>query len=184
MSRLAKKPIIVSAGVTVREEKGAVIVRGPLGEKSLKILPLVAIRVEGENIFVDPQGESAQSRANAGTMWSLIKNAVRGTAVAFLKILEIEGVGYRAALEGDTIVLFLGYVNPIRVKIPSGVAVEIEKNAIKISGTDKDIVSRTAATIRAFKKPEPYKGKGIRYRGEIIKRKVGKKAGATTGAAA
>src|SRR3989344_9678494 len=113
-------------------------------------------------------------------MWSLIRNCLEGVSSGFSKILDMEGVGYKAALEGRELVLSLGYANPVRFKITDGVTIEVEKNTIiKISGNDKDLVGLMAANIRALKKPEPYKGKGIRYRGEVICRKVGKKAGAT-----
>ena len=113
---------------------------------------------------------------NVGTMWSLARNAAQGVLSEFSKVLEIEGIGYRASIEGDTLVLSLGYAQPVRFKIPKDVSVRVEKNVITISGVDKQLVGETAATIRQLKKPEPYKGKGIRYRGEIIRRKAGKKA--------
>ncbi|HVO28584.1 MAG TPA: 50S ribosomal protein L6, partial [Candidatus Paceibacterota bacterium] len=106
---------------------------------------------------------------------------VQGASEGFTKILEIEGVGYRAVLEGNELVLYLGYALPVRVPVMAGVGIAVEKNVIRVSGTDKEIVGRAAAEIRALKKPEPYKGKGIHYQGEVIRRKVGKKAGTTAG---
>lgn len=172
MSRLVKKPIKIPTGVTIRAADGFLTVKGPKGEQKVRLALRATAKVEGENLWVD-----------SPTSWALARNAVQGVAEGFVKILEIEGVGYRAALEGKDLVLYLGYAQPIRVKIPEGISLAIEKNTIKVSGIDKDLVGRTAAEIRAFKKPEPYKGKGIHYQGEVIRRKVGKKA-ATTGAAA
>lgn len=178
MSRLIKKPISISNGVQVQQEGDFLFFKGPKGDLKLKIPSSVKIKMDMENIWLTPKGaESNQSMY--GTTWSLINNSVRGVAEGFVKILEIEGVGYRAVIEGKEVVLFLGYVNPVRFKIPEGIAIEIEKNVLKISGFDKDLVGRVASSIRALKKPEPYKGKGIHYRGEVIRRKVGKKAGAT-----
>ena len=128
--------------------------------------------------MVKSDGDFKQARANCGTMWSLIRNAVQGVASGFSRSLEIEGVGYRAVLEGKELVLYLGYTQPVRLAPPVGVVIEVEKNTIKISGVDKELVNRTAAKIRAFRKPEPYKGKGIRYQGEVVRRKAGKKAAA------
>ncbi|RJP44601.1 50S ribosomal protein L6 [Candidatus Parcubacteria bacterium] len=184
MSRLAKKTIAIPGGVKVEEGSGKLTIIGPRGTRELRVLPGAAVRIEGGVVRVTPREEASQARADAGTMWSLIRGGILGVAEGFSKVLEIEGVGYRAAVEGDTLVLHLGYVNPVRVKMPSGIAVTAEKSVIKVSGFDSETVGRIAAKIRAFKKPEPYKGKGIRYQGEVIRRKVGKKAGATAGAQA
>lgn len=178
MSRLAKKSIKILSGVTMKNEDGFHIFQGPKGESRLKIDPATRIRIERENIFIELKDENGD-QAREGTVWSLMKNAIQGVAEGFVRILEIEGVGYRAQLEGKDLVLFLGYAEPVRFGLPEGVKVEIDKNVIKISGVDKELVGRVAADIRALKKPEPYKGKGIHYRGEVIKRKVGKKAAAT-----
>jgi len=183
MSRLARKPIKVPAGVTIHEGNGILLFKGGKGESSLKILPGVKIEINGDGIRVQKSGSGAEDGEKVGTMWSLIRNAVAGVSEGFSRVLEIEGVGYRAAMEGESLVLSLGYVEPVRYKIPEGVSVKIEKNAILISGVDKSLVGRTAAEIRALKKPEPYKGKGIHYRGEVVRRKVGKKAGAVAGGA-
>ncbi|SRR6266481_3243383 len=178
MSRLAKKSIPVPSGVTVSVESGSLLIKGAKAELKVKILSHIKVRIEPNEVWVDLGGTDKEAKTNAGTVWSLTKNAIEGVTAGFTKTLEIEGVGYRAVLEGKELVLHLGYVNPVRYPINDGVVVTVEKNVIKVSGTDKDLVGRTAATIRAFKKPEPYKGKGIRYQGEVIRRKVGKKAGA------
>lgn len=168
-SRLVKKSIAITKGVTITISNGSLTVKGPKGELRVKLAPGVNTRMEGEHLWVD-----------AGTEWSLVKNAIQGVTEGFTKILEIEGVGYRAVLEGKELVLYLGYAVPVRVKIPEGAMVAIEKNTIKVSGIDKELVGRFTSEIRGLKKPEPYKGKGIHYQGEVIRRKVGKKA-ATAG---
>ena len=178
MSRLIKKPIITGEGVTVTENDGILVFKGPRGELKITLAPGVGAKIEEKNLWIEKTGEDA-SKAILGTLWALSRNAVEGVTNGFTKILDIEGVGYRAVLEDKDIVLYLGYALPVRVKIIDDVAVVIEKNVIKISGIDKNIVGLFAAKIRALKKPEPYKGKGIRYRGEVIRRKLGKKAGAT-----
>jgi large subunit ribosomal protein L6 len=127
------------------------------------------------------QGKDLANVAMLGTTWALVKNAIEGVTRGFAKKLEIEGVGYRAAVEGKDLVLYLGYAQPVHVPMPSDVAVTVEKNtAILFSGINKESVGQIAAKIRALKKPEPYKGKGIHYEGEVIRRKVGKKAGTAT----
>lgn len=179
MSRLAKKPIELLPGVEVKVDGNFAVFKGSRGEIKLKIEPVVNVRVDDGKIWVEGKAGESEKKATVGTFWSLIKNSIQGVAEGFSKVLEIEGVGYRAQKEGRELVLFLGYAETVRVKVPEGVNVEVEKNTIKITGIDKDLVGRVAAGIRSLKKPEPYKGKGIRYQGEVIKRKVGKKAGAT-----
>ncbi|HTY40200.1 MAG TPA: 50S ribosomal protein L6 [Candidatus Paceibacterota bacterium] len=182
MSKLAKKHIPVPAGVTVSINDRRVTVKGPKGELSVTVPRAVEMKSEPEGIKVTLTQDIKTTRANAGTAWSLVRNAVQGVTVGYEKILEIEGVGYKAALEGTTLVLSLGFVNPVRVPISKGLTVAVEKNQIKVAGIDKEMVGRFAAEVRALKKPEPYKGKGIHYLGEVITRKAGKKT-ATAGAA-
>ena len=176
MSRLAKKPVVIPAGVTVTEAHGVIMVRGPKGEKTVRILPRLTVTVEVDGIRVKGVRSDKQSRANVGTMWSLLASAVRGVVHGFSKALQIEGVGYRAAMEGKSIVLNLGFAHPVKVNPAAAISVQIEKNMITISGVDKELVGKTAAEIRALKAPEPYKGKGIRYQGELIRIKAGKRA--------
>lgn len=178
MSRLIKKSISLPTGVTVTQNGGFLIVKGAKGEQKVALVPGAKARIETGNLWIEAE-DDASTKAGAGTLWSLSKNAIEGVTNGFLKILEIEGVGFRAVLEGKDLVLHLGYAQPVRVSIPAAVSVAVEKNTIKISGIEKEIVGRVAAEIRALKKPEPYKGKGIHYQGEVIRRKVGKKAGAT-----
>jgi large subunit ribosomal protein L6 len=175
MSRLARQPIAKKADLAVTESNGLVAVKGPKGELSVTLLPNTMIAVEPEAVWVKvPEGKSPD--ANLGTMWANLRNAIIGVTEGFNKILEIEGVGYKAALEGKTLVLSLGYSHPIRFELPEGISAVVEKNTVTISGNDKQAVGQAAAKIRSYRKPEPYKGKGIHYRGEVIRRKVGKKA--------
>jgi large subunit ribosomal protein L6 len=180
MSRLIKKSIPVPAGVTLDEREGVFSVKGPKGELEVVIVPGVTVTSKDGGIWVS-EGKDLMNSAMLGTTWALIKNALQGVTEGFAKKLEIEGVGYRAAIEGKDVVLYLGYAQPVRVPMPEGVTVAVEKNTtILLSGASKENVGQLAAKIRALKKPEPYKGKGIHYEGEVIRRKVGKKAGTTT----
>ena len=181
MSRLIKKPIAIPSGVEVKDDGGFLVVRGPKGTLRIPLPASVGVKIAPDGIAIVPK-EARSSDPIYGTVWSLVKNAMTGVAGGFSKVLEIEGVGYRAVVEGKEVVLFLGYVHPVRLAVPEGITVGVEKNVITIVGFDKDLVGRVASEIRAHKKPEPYKGKGIRYRGEVIRRKVGKKAGATAAA--
>lgn len=178
MSRLSKKPILLVSGVKAKEEGGFFVVTGPKGERRVRIIPFVKISTNGDAISVSTDKNIKQARMNVGTMWSLVANAVTGVTEGFGKILEINGTGYRAEMDGKTLVLHLGFVNPIRYEIPEGVEVSAKKNQITVNGIDKYLVGRVAAKIRSFRKPEPYKGKGIKYHDEIIIRKAGKKAAA------
>lgn len=181
MSRLAKKPLNIPEGVSLDYAGNKVLVKGPKGELEVKIPQGIELNIEGREVYVKSLSDTSQNRANIGTIWALLRNSFEGVTVGFTKILEIEGVGYRAVMEGEELVLFLGYVNPVRFKVPAGVKVAVEKNTIIVSGINKEVVGLVAAKIRSFKKPEPYKGKGIRYKGEVIKRKVGKKAVTSAG---
>ena len=180
MSRLAKKPILVPEGTTIHLENDAIRIHGPKGSLVLVRLPHVniALSSDGREIRMKQEGGEHQGAANIGTMWSLTRNGVHGTNEGFSKTLDIEGVGYRFAIEGKNVILNVGFSHPVRIQIPEGIEAYAEKNSITFSGMDKALVGKIASDIRAVKKPEPYLGKGIRYRGEIIRRKVGKKAAA------
>jgi large subunit ribosomal protein L6 len=182
MSRLIKKSIALPENVTVVVNEDFATVKGAKGELRLPTPFGVVVSVDGKEVWVKAD-EKVTSVPNVtallGTTWALLRNAIEGVSNGFVKVLEIEGVGYRAALEGKELVLHLGYALPVRVPVLDGVTVAVEKNTIKIAGINKDLVGRAAAEIRALKKPEPYKGKGIHYQGEVIRRKVGKKAGTT-----
>lgn len=181
MSRLIKKSIPLPVGVTIAQEKSSVTVKGPKGELKVALVPGVLVASKDGGVWVE-QGKDLANMAMLGTTWSLIRNAIEGVTNGFSKKLEVEGVGYRAAVEGKDLVLYLGYAQPLRVSVPRDVTVVVEKNTtIMFSGVSKENVGQFAAKVRALKKPEPYKGKGFHYEGEVIQRKVGKKAGTTTG---
>jgi large subunit ribosomal protein L6 len=182
MSRLIKKSIAIPEGVTVVVTGDVVAVKGAKGELSLNVPFGVEVAIDGKEAWVKPAAGAKgipNSPALLGTTWALLRNAIEGVSSGFVKILEIEGVGYRAALEGKDLILHLGYALPVRKPVLEGVTIVVEKNTIKVSGINKEVVGQAAAEIRALKKPEPYKGKGIHYQGEVIRRKVGKKAGTT-----
>lgn len=152
-----------------------VAVKGPLGELSRTVHPLIEIKINGSELTVVPKKETIEGRALWGTFAAHMKNMVEGVNKPFEKKLILEGIGYKSEVKGDEMVFALGFSHPVRVKIPAGLKVTAEKNVISISGTNKELVGEFAANIRALKKPEPYKGKGMRYDGEVIKRKQGKK---------
>lgn len=185
MSKIGKKPINIPVGVEVKLQDGAIEFKGKDTKLSLPVLPYI----KGKIIFTDSgtnqlvfskESNIKQARANWGTMASLSTNAIKGVTDGFSKTLIIEGIGFKASLEGTKLALNVGFTHPIKFEPPAGIKINIEKNIIKISGYDKAVVGEVAAQIRKIKKPEPYKGKGIRYNDEVIRRKAGKKvAGAT-----
>lgn len=183
MSKVGKKPIPIPNGVnvTVNDE---LEIRGKEGTLTVPVLPYTKVEIKDNQILVTASDSDKQARANWGTMRSLTQNAVTGVNNGFTKELEIQGVGYRAAAEGNNLVLNIGFSHPVKFTPPTGIKISVEKNSIKVSGADKSLVGGVAAKIRSLKKPEPYQGKGIRYKGEVIKIKAGKKVAGATGAAA
>ncbi len=177
MSRLGKQPIAIPASVEVHFTDGVLEVKGPKGtlRRSFKT-DNVSITVEGDTIIVAPARETDFAAALWGTYAAHINNMIAGVTEGFTKQLEIEGVGYRAEVQGDKIVLSVGYSHQVELPLPEGVAASVEKGVITVTGPDKEVVGQFAADIRAAKKPEPYKGKGIHYVGEYVIRKQGKKA--------
>lgn len=175
MSRIGKKPIEINEKTTVTITESDVTVKGPLGELKTVYLPVVEIKQEENQIVVTPKNDEQKTTSLWGTYASLINGMVQGVNQEFEKSLIIEGVGFKAEVRGENVVLNVGFSHPVEIKIPKGVTVEIEKENIKVRGIDKQAVGELAAVIRATKKPEPYKGKGIRYSDEIIRRKEGKK---------
>lgn len=176
MSKIGKKPVIIEEGVTVAVEENAIEVKGANASSRLPILPGVRVEKKDNELIFTPVNDTKQTLSNWGTMRALTENAVKGATKDFTKTLVIEGVGYRANVEGEGLVLNLGYSHPIKFDIPQGIKITIDKNVINISGADRQLVGEVAARIRRLRKPEPYKGKGIRYLDEVIKRKAGKKA--------
>lgn len=175
MSKIGKQPVILPDGVSVRHDQGELLFHGPKGDLKVNVLPFVAVVLEGNEIKFKTTAESKQAYANWGTLRSLVANAVEGVNNGFIKELEIEGVGFRAAMDGKDLVLNIGYSHPVKVEAPAGIIFSVEKNKITVAGFDKYLVGQMAAKVRSLKKPEPYKGKGIRYKGEVIRRKSGKK---------
>lgn len=175
MSKIGKKPIAIPAGVTVNVESGTVAIKGPKGEQTLVLHPKVQVTLEGSELKVavkDPTDR--KQKALWGTFRSLLGGMMVGVTQGFERKLEIVGVGYKAAAAGDKLVLNLGYSHPIELPIPKGLTAKVEKNTIAIAGTNKQEVGEFAALIRSQREPEPYKGKGIRYHGEVVRRKAGK----------
>ena len=177
MSRIGKNPIPVPEGVEVKIEPGLVTVKGPKGELSEKISRDLTVSQEGETIVVTRPTDRGEHRALHGLSRSLIANMVEGVTNGFEKTLEIQGVGYRAQLKGNDLVLALGYSHPVEITAPEGIEFEVpQPTEVKVRGISKQMVGETAANIRKRRPPEPYKGKGIRYQDEYVIRKVGKRA--------
>jgi large subunit ribosomal protein L6 len=176
MSRIGKIPVAIPGGVTVTVGEDAVKVKGPKGELQSHILVGTTVRVEGAEARVT--AEKLTRNPAFGTMRALIQNMVLGVTQGFSKTLEIVGTGYRANMEGKNLVLQLGFSHPIKFEPPAGINIKVENpTRLTISGADKCLVGQVAADIRGFRPPEPYKGKGIKYEGEYIRRKAGKAAG-------
>lgn len=176
MSRIAKAPVPVPKGVDVRLEDGRVMVKGAKGSLTLPLAAEVEVKSEDGVLTFAPRSPSRQARALAGTIRSLVKNMVTGVSVGFEKRLELQGVGYRAQAQGRRLNLQLGFSHPVDYALPEGIEVETESQTqIVVKGIDKQLVGQVSAEIRAFRPPEPYKGKGVRYLGEHVRRKEGKK---------
>jgi large subunit ribosomal protein L6 len=176
MSRIGKKLITLPEKTEITVSDSVVSVKGPLGELSRPLHPVIGVKVEGNTVTVERKKETQESNALWGTYASHITNMVSGVNKPFEKKLVLEGIGYKSEVKGDKIVFALGFSHPVEVMIPAGLKVIAEKNNITISGSDKEMVGAFAAKIRALKKPEPYKGKGMRYHDEVIARKQGKKS--------
>ncbi len=179
MSRIGKQPIPLPNGVKVEIKDEKVTVKGPKGYLERGFVPLVSLETDGPSVVVKPADDSRQARAFHGLFRTLVNNMVVGVSTGFSKQLELVGVGYKADLQGKTLNLAVGYSHPVNFPLPEGIEAKIDRQKITISGIDKEVVGQTAAKIRALRPPEPYKGKGIKYSDEIIRRKAGK-----TGAAA
>jgi large subunit ribosomal protein L6 len=176
MSRIGKKPVAVPSGVTVSIEGQTVKVKGPKGELQSVLVDLVEVSQDDGEVKVAPRVDSISARAAWGLSRTLIANMVTGVTAGFTKSLEITGVGYRAAVQGKTLQLNLGYSHDVAYSIPQGISITTPRpTAIDVSGIDKQQVGQVAAEIRQWRKPEPYKGKGVRYAGEQVYRKQGKK---------
>lgn len=188
MSRIGKKIINIPENVEVKIDQQSVVVKGPLGQLAMDKPENFDVKVEEQlddeknkyrQVVILPIKRPKKFAAEWGLIRSLLNNMIIGVTQGYSKKLEIEGVGYRAALQGNKLVLSLGYSHPIEIEAPEGIKFEVEKNVIIVSGYDKQMVGQMAAIIRSKRKPEPYKGKGIHYEGETIRRKSGKKAAAS-----
>jgi len=175
MSRIGKLPIEIPAGVEVKIDGQTVTAKGPLGTEEVTVRPEITLKQEDNKIVVGRVNDERKSRSLHGMSRTLVANAINGVKNGFEKKLEIVGVGYRAAMQGTTLNLQLGYSHPINIETPQGVKIEVEANTkIKISGPNKQVVGDLAALVRSKRPPEVYKGKGVKYEGEHIRRKVGK----------
>ena len=176
MSRIGKKPVSLPSGVTATAEGGTLTVKGPKGALSLQMLDDIAYEVSDGGISVQPANDTKRARSFWGMQRSMVQNLVTGVTEGFTKTLEITGVGYRAAAQGKNLRLQLGYSHDVNIPVPQGIEIKTpDPTTVEISGIDRQQVGQIAAEIRRWRKPEPYKGKGIKYRGEYIFRKEGKK---------
>jgi large subunit ribosomal protein L6 len=179
MSRIGKKPITFPKNVKISQSGGIVKVEGPKGALSSQLPDGITMVIDGDNLVIERKSDERLVRSFHGLARTLINNMVVGVSTGFEKGLEISGVGYRAEVAGSTLKMVLGFSSPVEYTIPKGIEVKVDKQInLVVSGINKELVGRVASEIRALKKPEPYKGKGIKYVGEYIRRKAGKSAGA------
>lgn len=175
MSRIGLKPVNLPAGVEVKAENGLVTVKGPKGELSEQISDRLTVDIDGTVLTIARPSDKKEDKAQHGLARALVNNMVIGVTEGYEKTLELNGVGYKAEKKGDTLVMNLGFSHPVEMKDPEGITTEVpNETQIKVIGIDKALVGNYAAKIRAWRKPEPYKGKGIKYAGEHIRRKEGK----------
>ena len=175
MSRIGKQPVVIPAGVEVKIDGQVVTVKGPKGELSLTIAEPITAKVEGNEVLVERPNDDRTSRSLHGLTRTLVYNMVVGVTEGYTKSLEIVGTGYRAVAKGKNVEFALGFSHPVVFEPPAGIELAVPSaNKVVVTGIDKQMVGEVAANIRKLRKPEPYKGKGIRYEGEVVKRKVGK----------
>ena len=178
MSRIGRMPITIPAGVTINLDGNVVTVKGPKGELTREVAKALTIKIEENTLTVERPSDVKEHRSLHGLTRTLINNMVVGVTEGFTKTLEINGVGYRAAKSGNKVTLSLGFSHPVEVEPPQGLALDVPvPNKIVVSGINKEAVGALAAKIRGYREPEPYKGKGIKYEGEVVRRKVGKAGG-------
>lgn len=175
MSRIGKKPILIPDGVEAKLEGNVITVKGPKGELKREIVPEIKVEIKEGKIFVSPGKETKKTGALWGLIRALVSNMVDGVKTGYEKKLQMEGIGYRANMEGENLILQVGFSHNVKIKKEEGINFTIEKNIITVSGIDKGKVGQVAANIRKVRPPEPYKGKGIRYVGEQVRKKAGKK---------
>ncbi|MBV1916894.1 MAG: 50S ribosomal protein L6 [Sphingomonadaceae bacterium] len=176
MSRIGKKPVAIPSGVTADIADGTLSVKGPKGTLSIGLSKYVTFKVDGDSIAVLPASDAKDARGHWGMQRTLVANLIEGVTEGYSKVLEITGVGYRAQAQGKKLKLQLGFSHDVNIDVPEGIEIKTPDNTtVEISGIDKQLVGQVAAEIRRWRKPEPYKGKGIKYRGEYVFRKEGKK---------
>ena len=176
MSRIGRKPVALPKGVSVVQKPGQLTVKGPKGELAKPMPSGVTIKVEGDTVLVSRADDSGPNRARHGLVRAHLANMVKGVTEGWKRELEINGVGYRAEVSGDSITFALGYSHPIVFKLPKSITAKVEKNRLTLVSSDKDELGQISAKIRELRPPEPYKGKGVKYLEEVIKKKVGKAA--------
>ena len=175
MSRIGKLPVVIRDGVDVKVENNLVTAKGPMGTEAVQIRDEIEVKIEGKEIILTRKNDDRKSRSLHGLSRTLVQNVVTGVKEGFTKKLEIQGVGYRAQMQGNAINLQLGYSHPVIIEPPQGIKIAVEANTkITVSGSNKQMVGDVAALIRSKRPPEVYKGKGIRYEGEYVRRKAGK----------
>lgn len=176
MSKIGQQTIVIPSGVTVTVADGKVSIVGPKGTLTVNVAKELDVKVDGSNINVTTKKDNKFSRSLWGTTRMLIANHVKGVTEGWKKQLELVGTGYRSEVQGNTLVLTVGYSHPIKIEAPEGITFKVEKSVINVDGIDKQVVGQVSADIRASRPPEPYKGKGVKYVGEAIRRKAGKAA--------
>ncbi len=182
MSRLAKKPLVIPEGVTVEYRDGSLEIKGPLGTITNEIPQLISLRINEGQIWIDRFFDNEKVKALQGLVWALVRNSITGVSTGFSKRLLISGVGYRASKEGENLILQLGYIKPVTITPPTGITLQVETpDMVVVKGANKELVGLVASYIRGTRPVEPYKGKGIRYEGEIVRRKAGKAVGKVKG---
>ena len=176
MSRIGRLPVAIPSGVQINVQGSNIHVKGPKGEMKRTFSSMIGIAMENGQVVVTRNSDDAAERALHGTTRAVIANMVRGVSAGFSTVLEVEGVGYRAEMEGKNLALFVGYSHPVKIEPPTGISFEVDLKTrqIRVLGYDKEVVGQTASEIRGVRPPEPYHGKGIRYQGEKIRRKAGK----------
>jgi large subunit ribosomal protein L6 len=175
MSRIGKKPVALPAGVTAQVDGGMIRVKGPKGELARRVHPELSVKLEGDTVLVERPSDESRHKALHGLTRTLVANMVEGVSKGYQKTLEIQGVGYKAELASGGVTVVVGYSHPVTYKAPAGITFAVENNTVvRVSGADKELVGQVAAELRQIRPPEPYKGKGIRYQGERVRRKAGK----------
>ncbi len=180
MSKIGKQPIQIPAGVTIEVSEGRAKVAGPKGALETILPRGVSVKVEGDRVEVSVRGKSKQMMSIHGTIRSILANNIKGVSIGWSKQLELVGTGYRAEVAGNTLLLTVGYSHPVKIEAPEGISFKVEKTIVTVEGINREVVGQVAANIRAVRPPEPYKGKGIKYTDEVIRRKPGKAAAKAT----